>query len=144
VSDSQELSSFLAKVPLLRGLNSRQLRGIAQSTTRRTYAEGEEIVTQGDAGVGLYVILSGEAEAVHTRPNGEKVVVNTFGITDFFGELAMLSEEPRTASVIATAETECLILTRWEFIAKFKADSEMAVTILQELAKRFQRALGVL
>ena len=144
MSDSQELASFLAKVPLLRGLNSRQIRDIAQTTTRRTFAEGEEIVTQADSGVGLYIILSGEAEAVHTRPNGDRVVVNTFGITDFFGELAMLSEEPRTASVIATEETECLILTRWEFLGKLKADSEMAIVVIQELARRFQRALGVL
>ena len=76
--------------------------------------------------------------------DGEQVVVNTFGPTDFFGELAMLSDEPRTASVVATEDAECLVLTRWEFLGKLKADSEMSVVILQELAKRFQRALGVL
>jgi CRP-like cAMP-binding protein len=144
MSSAQDDTQFLAQVPLFHGLSTRQLKGIAQTTTRRTYAEGEEIVRQGDAGIGLYVILSGEAKAVHTRPDGEGVVVNTFGITDFFGELAMLSEEPRTASVVAETETECMVLTRWEFLGKLKADPEMAVVILQELAKRFQKALGVL
>jgi len=56
----------------------------------------------------------------------------------------MLNDEPRTASVVATADTECLVLARWEFLGKLKADAEMAVLILQELAKRFQKALGVL
>ena len=144
MSSAQEDTHFLAKVPLFHGLSTRQLKGIAQTTARRTYAAGEEIVRQGDAGIGLYVILSGEAKAVHARPDGEEVVVNTFGITDFFGELAMLSEEPRTASVIAETETECMVLTRWEFLGKLKGDPEMAVLILQELAKRFQKALGVL
>jgi CRP/FNR family transcriptional regulator len=110
----------------------------------RSYAAGEEIVTQGEGGIGLYVIVSGRAEAVHARDDGEKVTVNTFGPTDFFGELAVLNDEPRTASVIATQATECLVLTRWEFLGKLKADSEMAVVILTELARRFQRALGVL
>jgi CRP-like cAMP-binding protein len=131
-------------VPLFRGLNNRQIQSLAETTAQQTYAAGEQIIEQGRGGVGLYVVLSGEAEAIHTRADGEEVVVNTFGPTDFFGELAMLSDEPRTASVVATEDTECLVLTRWEFFGKFKRDPEMAAVILQELAKRFQRALGVL
>ena len=141
---AQETTQILAMVPLFRGLNARQIRSLAQTATQRTYAAGEEIIGQGKGGVGLYVVLSGGAEAIHKRPDDEDVVVNTFGPTDFFGELSMLSDEPRTASVVATEETECLVLTRWEFLGKLKADAEMAVVILQELARRFQRALGVL
>jgi CRP/FNR family cyclic AMP-dependent transcriptional regulator len=141
---TQETTQILAKVPLFQGLNTRQIQGLAQTATRRTYAAGEQIIDQGQRGIGLYVVLSGQAEAIHTRVDGEEVLVNTFGPTDFFGELAMLSDEPRTASVVATEDTECLVLTRWEFLGKLKADAEMAIVILQELAKRFQRALGVL
>ena len=140
----QETTQILAKVPLFYGLSTRQIQGLAQTAVRRKYAAGEPIVKQGESGIGLYVILSGEADAVHTRADGEEVVVNAFGLTDFFGELAMLNEEPRTASVIATEDTECLVLTRWEFLGKLKADPEMAVLVLQVLAKRFQRALGIL
>ena len=144
MSASQEIAGVLAKVPLFHGLSSRQIQGLAQTVTRRTYAAGDAIVSQGKGGIGLYVILSGGAKATHTRADGEAVVVNTFGPTDFFGELAMLNDEPRTASVVATAETECLVLTRWEFLGKLKTDPDMSVVILQELAKRFQKALGVL
>ena len=141
---AKETTQILAKVPLFQGLSTRQIQGLAQTATQRKFAAGEQIVTQGEGGIGLYVILSGQAEAIHTRVDGEQVVVNTFGPTDFFGELAMLSDEPRTASVVATEDAECLVLTRWEFLGKLKADAEMSVLILQELAKRFQRALGVL
>ena len=76
--------------------------------------------------------------------DGEEVVVDTFGPTDFFGELAMLHEGPRTASVVATEETECLALSRWEFLAKLRTDPEMAIALLAELAERFQRTMGTL
>jgi CRP-like cAMP-binding protein len=72
------------------------------------------------------------------------VVVNTFGPTDFFGELALLDDEPRTASVVATEETECLVLSQWEFFGSLREDPDMAIEILQELATRFRRALNVL
>ena len=71
--------------------------------------------------------------------------VNTFGPTDFFGELALLDDGLRTASVKAVESTRCLVLTRWDFLAALReADVEMSIVILQELAKRFRRALDSL
>lgn len=78
------------------------------------------------------------------RADGSKSVVNTFGPTSYFGELALLDEGQRTATVIATEPTNCLILPRWDFLAALREDPEMAVVILQELARRFRRALGSL
>jgi len=144
MSDMEETTRFLAKVPLFQNLKKVQLQSLAKSVVPREYAAGEEIVTQGEGGIGLFVVVSGQAEAIHTRGDGTKVVVNTFGSTDFFGELAVLNDEPRTASVVAKEETKCLVLTRWELLGKLKVDGEMAVVILQELVKRFQRTLGVL
>jgi len=71
-------------------------------------------------------------------------VVNTFGPTDFFGELALLDDGLRTASVVATEATQCLVLTRWDFLGVLKQDVDMAIVILEELAKRFRVALDVL
>jgi CRP-like cAMP-binding protein len=141
MSDLDEVTRALARVPLFTGLNTKQLRGLAKTAARRKYGAGDEIITQGEGGIGLFVVLSGEADVVHTRIDGESVVVDTFGPTDFFGELAMLHDQPRTATVIATAPTECLVLSRWEFVAELKTDAEMAVVILQELAERFQRTM---
>jgi CRP-like cAMP-binding protein len=71
-------------------------------------------------------------------------VVNTLKPTDFFGELALLSEGPRTASVVAEQDTECLVITRWEFRSLAKEDGEMALVVMEELAHRFRAALAVL
>ena len=65
----------------------------------------QEIVTQGKGGAGLFIVASGSAQAFHVRPDGSKALVNILEPTDFFGELALLSEGPRTATVVATEPT---------------------------------------
>jgi CRP/FNR family transcriptional regulator len=144
MSSRQEIVDFLARVPMFRDLTAGQLRRLAGRFVRRTYAAGTDIVTQGKGGVGLFVIVSGSAEVIRVRTDGTKVVLNTFGPTDFFGELALLDEAPRTASVVCTEETECLVLSQWEFLSALREDAEMGIVILQELVKRFRRALQAL
>jgi len=135
---------FLQRVPLFHGLNERQLRKLAVRCVEREYAAGQAIVAQGEGGEGFFVIVAGQAQAIRHRSDGSEVLVNTFGPTDFFGELALLYDGARTATVTATAPTECLALTRWDFIGTLKEDAEMAVVVAQALAERFYRALDAL
>jgi len=144
MANPKEIVGYLNKVPLFQGLKTNQLEHMARRFVERDYAAGQAIVTQGMGGEGFFVIVSGKAEAVRVRSDGVKVSVNIFGPTDFFGELALLDEGLRTASVTATEPTKCLILTRWDFLGTLKEDADMAVTILQELARRFRQALDVL
>jgi CRP-like cAMP-binding protein len=131
-------------VPLFQSLKKRQLERLAEKFVPREYAAGQAIVTQDKGGEGFFIITSGQAEAIRERADGEKVVVNTLGPTDFFGELALLDDGLRTASVVATEATQCLVLTRWDFLSVLKTDVDMAIVILEELAKRFRLALDVL
>ena len=144
MADVKKTVDFLNRVPLFRGLKKRQLERLAGKFVPREYAAGQAIVTQDKGGEGFFIIVSGKAEAIRERADGAKVVVNTFGPTDFFGELALLDDGLRTASVVATEATQCLALTRWDFRAVLKEDVDMAITILEELAKRFRMALDVL
>ncbi len=145
MADTEERKQFLKRVPLFHQLKDRQLQRIAERMMERQYDAGAEIVKQGQGGEGFFVIVSGGAEAVRERSDGEKAVVNQFGPTDFFGELALLDEEGvRTASIHTTQPTQCLVLTRWDFIAILKQDAEMSVEILQELARRFRAALNAM
>jgi CRP/FNR family transcriptional regulator, cyclic AMP receptor protein len=144
MNDLKQTIGFLQNVPLFQNLNNRHLEHLAKRVVERQYAAGQPIVTQGHGGEGFFVIVSGRAEALRQRADGEKVAVNTFGATDFFGELALLDDGLRTASVVATEPTKCLALTRWDFLAALREDAEMSVIILQELAKRFRRALDSL
>lgn len=144
MNDIKQTVGFLQNVPLFRTLNSRHLEHLAKRMVERQYAAGQPIVTQGHGGEGFFVVVSGHAEAYRERADGDRVAVNTFGPTDFFGELALLDDGMRTASVVATEPTQCLALTRWDFMTELREDAEMSVLILQELAKRFRRALDSL
>ncbi len=145
MSDLKQTVGFLQNVPLLHGLDNRHLEHLAKRMVDRAYAAGQPIVTQGQGGEGFFIVVSGKAEAFRERSDGVKVEVNKFGPTDYFGELALLDDGLRTASVITSEPTSCLVLTRWDFLSALReADVEMSITILQELAKRFRRALDAL
>ncbi|HOU15788.1 MAG TPA: cyclic nucleotide-binding domain-containing protein [Anaerolineae bacterium] len=141
MADLERTAEILGKVPLFENLKKRQLQSLARIFIDRKCAPGEVIVPQGRDGYGFFIVASGRAEAVREKADGTTAVVNTFGPGDFFGELALLDNGPRTASVIATEETECLILPRENFLGVLRRDGEMAVDIMVELAKRFRMAL---
>jgi len=141
MAEAEKAVNVLAKVPLFKGLGKRQLEKLARIMVDRTCDEGEVIVPQGQTGYGFFVIASGAAKAVRERSDGSEVVVNTFGPGDFFGELSMLDDGPRTATVLATEPTRCLVLPRWNFLGVLRQDGEMTVSIMVELAKRFRSAL---
>ena|SRR5215510_13668039 len=144
MSDLKQTVGFLHKIPLFQGLNNRQYEHLAKRMVERTYDAGKAIVNQDQGGEGFFIIVTGKAEALRERSDGAKVTVNNFGPTDYFGELALLDDGLRTASVVTTEPTTCLVLTRWDFMSALREDVEMSILILQELAKRFRRALDAL
>jgi CRP-like cAMP-binding protein len=145
MASADQKKSVISKVPLFKGLKDSQIQRLANRMVERTFATGDVIVEQGHGGEGFYVITAGKADAIRTRADGEKVLVNSFGPTDFFGELALLDENGiRTASIVATQPTTCLLLTRWDFVATLRQDADMSIYILQELARRFRIALDSL
>ncbi len=143
-TDIKETKRFLARVPLFRGLTDGQKERLAKRFVEREYEAGVAIVSQGLGGEGFFIIVEGEAEAYRTKSDGAKVEVNNFFATDFFGELALLDDGLRTASVVTTKPTKCLVLTRWEFLSLLKEDADMAVTILIEVARRFRTVLDTM
>lgn len=139
--NEKEIVTALQKVPIFGGLNQRQLASVAKLAYEREYKAGDVIVKQGEQGIGLFLILSGKAEAVRERADGSKTTVNTFNEGDFFGELALLDDGARTASVVTTEDTQCIGLPRWDFQTLLKNDAEMALSILLEVARRFRMML---
>ena len=129
-----ELEAQLASVPLLSGVDERVRRRLAEIGKRRTYAAGEAIVREGSTGTALYIVLSGRAR-VERADSG----VGELGPNDFFGELALIEEEPRSASVIAVDETECLLFPAWEFRALLDEHPQIAVAIMRALIERLHR-----
>jgi CRP-like cAMP-binding protein len=141
MQDFDKITRFLQTVPMFQGLSERQLHRLARRFTERAYNAGETIVTQGTLGIGLFIVESGKAEAVRQHPDGSSNVLNTLVPTDFFGELSLLDDAPRTASVIATEPTKCLVLTQLDFFSALKEDNDMPIIMLKELARRFRRVM---
>ena len=129
-----ELEQQLASVPLLAGLEPRVRHRLAQVGKRRTYAADEPIVREGSTGTALYIVLSGRARV---ERGGERLGELKPG--DFFGELALIEEHPRSASVFADVETECLLYPAWEFSALLDEHPEIAVPIMKALIGRLHR-----
>jgi CRP/FNR family transcriptional regulator, cyclic AMP receptor protein len=139
--NEHEISLALVKIPLLRNLTAPQLQNLAQVVVEREFTAGAKIVEQGANGVGLFVLVSGKANVVFQHLDGHQSILNTFGPSDFFGELALLDEGPRTASVIAVEPTRCLVIASWDFLQLLKVDNEMAIIILKEISHRMRMSL---
>lgn len=144
MADLQDTVNFLYKVPIFQALKKNQLEKLAKRMIERDFPAGKSIVTQGQGGEGFFVVQSGKVDVIRERADGSKAVVNQLGAGDFLGELALLDNGIRTATAVTTEETKCLVLIRWDFISTLKEDPDMAVTILEELARRFRLALDSL
>lgn len=129
-----ELKEQLAGVPLLAGLPDKVRRRLAEIGKRRRYTTDETIIREGESGVAFYIVLSGSARV---EQRGERIGQLAPG--DFFGELALIEEHARTATVIANEDTECLGFTRWEFTALVDEHPEVAVPIMHVLIRRLHR-----
>jgi CRP/FNR family transcriptional regulator, cyclic AMP receptor protein len=124
---------LLAAVPMLSALTRDQLAKLVESGEDRTFHAGETIVRQGEKGLGLYVVLNGTAEV---RRYGQKVTSLSAG--QFFGEAALLVDEPRTADVFATTEVNCFVLNRWDFWGAVGIDPEVDRALYKETVQRLR------
>ncbi len=115
------IQGLLAQVPLFSGLAPEELDGLTALIRRHRYAAGETIFHEGDAGTALYIIDKGEVKIVLGSAEGKEVVLSLFGPEDFFGELALLDGEPRSADAVAKEHSELLILQREDFAVHDRA-----------------------
>jgi CRP-like cAMP-binding protein len=130
-----ELEQQLASVPLLAGLETRVRRRLAEIGKRRTYAADEAMVQEGTTGTALYIVLAGKARV---ERGGEQIGEIQAG--DFFGELALIEEHARSATVIASQPTDCLLFPAWEFTALLDEHPVIAVPIMRKLIERLHRS----
>lgn len=114
VQEAATIAEFLQKNPLFKSLSASTLAEVADKMTLERFAAGNVVIRQGDAGDKLYVIRSGRAE-VHATKQGETRQVATLGAGDFFGEAALISGEPRNATVSAAGPLEAYTLGKDDF-----------------------------
>ncbi len=124
---------LLRRVPLFSDLDDDELEQIAPSFKERTFDAGAVIAEEGKGGVGFFVIEDGTAKI--TVRGKERATVGPGG---YFGEIALIDDGPRTATVIAEGELHCYGLTPWEFRPLVEANSTIAWKLLQAMAKMFR------
>jgi len=125
----------LARVPLFSGLERRDLERIANTFKQRNYKAGDTIASEGQGGAGFFVIGDGTANVtVHGEDRA------TLGPGDYFGEIALIDEGARTATVIAESDMTTYAMTFWEFRPIVETDSRIAWKLVQALARRLREA----
>ena len=128
-----EVAEMLKGVPLFAGVKDRDLGRLAKVLSERTFAEGEAITTEGQSGVGFFVIEHGNATV---SLKGE--IIRTLGPGDHIGEIALIDEGPRSATVTASTDLRCRGMAAWEFRSFVQEHPEVAWALLQTLASRFR------
>jgi CRP-like cAMP-binding protein len=126
---------LLNKIPLFAGLDQRELKRLSGSFTERKFDAGEPVAVEGEAGAGFFVIESGEAVvSVHGEERGR------LGPGDYFGDVAMIDQGDRTATIQAGSDLTCYGLTFWDFRPLVETDARIAWPLLQAMAKRLRAA----
>jgi CRP-like cAMP-binding protein len=129
---------LLKKVPLFSRLSKKGLQDVAQIADEIDLPAGKEMATEGDRGREFFVLLEGEAKV--TRGGRH---INTMQKGDFFGEIALVTKMPRTASVTATSDVEVLVITERDFDALLKRSPEIGRQVAEALAERVAPELPV-
>jgi CRP/FNR family transcriptional regulator, cyclic AMP receptor protein len=134
VLDQQKVD-LLRRVDLFSGLPPESLEVLADAAVEIEFPAGHYIVQQGMVGSGLLVIVSGSVTVVR----GDDVLA-TLGPGDFFGELSVLDQAPRSASVIAQEPTTCLGIASWDLLRVLEEQPKLALALLRALAARIRAA----
>jgi CRP-like cAMP-binding protein len=132
---------FLKRVSMFEDLDQRSLEAIANAAVEQRYEPGQEIVRQGDTGVGAFIIRSGKVDIVQDQ-NGKEVKLATLGPGDVFGEMALLDEFPRSATARAVEPTTALGIQRWHFRGILESHPQIALALLPMLTRRIRNAEG--
>jgi CRP-like cAMP-binding protein len=119
------------RIPILAALSTRDRAKVLATARRRTWPAGEVLVREGGDALNLFLV---EAGRVRVEQHG--TVLGTMGPGDFFGELGILQQHPRTATVVAEVDTTCILLPAWEFRALLNDHPEMAVPMVHALIAR--------
>jgi len=128
------MADSLKTVPLFSELSEKDLRNLEQSMHEKRYEPGQSVVTQGESGIGFFVILEGSAKV---SVSGQER--RTLRTGDYFGELALLENEIRSASITAADDgLVCAGMTAWHFRPFIRDHPDIAWTLLKELARRLR------
>ena len=123
----------LKKVPLFSGLDDKELRQIADTMQERRFSAGSTVTQEGAGGVGFFIVEEGQADvSVAGEQRG------TIKAGDYFGEIALLTDSPRTATITARTDLLCYGMTPWDFRPLVETNSAIAWKLLTAMAEKLR------
>ncbi len=136
----EENKAFLRRVPLFSSLSESQLDQLAAGSARRSYPKGRTIVSEGEPSQSMYILLAGRAKVQRSDSEGKEVILAVLGSGEFFGEMSLVDDAPRSASVITLEPCEFMAVGKDAFKAMLVQSPEMCMSVMRGLVRRLREA----
>ncbi|NIM48422.1 MAG: cyclic nucleotide-binding domain-containing protein [Gemmatimonadales bacterium] len=130
----------LRQIPLFTQLSDAEIAHITEAAREKSYPKNSVILFEDDPGDALYVVLSGQVKVVLIGEDGREVILSMLRDGDFFGEMSLIDDQPRSAHVIAMEESNLLVLRREDFRQCLEETPRIALGLLRALSRRLRRA----
>jgi len=131
---------ILQHVPLFAQLSATDLQRVVDVARDRAYPKNSVILFEDDPGDALYVVATGQVKVVLIGEDGREVILSVMGPGEFFGEMSLLDDEPRSAHVIAMEDSSLVVLRREDFEGILSQTPGIALALLREMSRRLRRA----
>ena len=136
----EENKAFLRRVPLFQSLNEAQLDVLTTGSLRRNYPRGRTIVAEGEPSQSLYILLSGRAKVQRSDSEGKEVILAVIGPGEFFGEMSLIDDAPRSASVITLESSDFMAINKDGFKAMLMQNTDIGMQVMRGLVRRLREA----
>ena len=130
---------FLRNVSLFESLDQQELEALSDVTFTRTFSKDNVIILAEEEGDTLFILKKGKVKVSIVSEGGREVILSLLGPGSVFGELSLLDGKPRSANVVATEETDLLMLRRADFLQLIYKTPQIATALLAELATRMRK-----
>ena len=137
-------TEWLQRVAIFSDLDAPSLAGLAALFKERSFEKDALVVGQQDPGDSLYVVTGGRVKVVLYGTSGREIILSLFRPGDFFGEMSLLDNQPRSANVLAVERSQMLVLDRKSFAKHLAENPKTALNVLAELSKRLRRADAII
>jgi CRP/FNR family cyclic AMP-dependent transcriptional regulator len=134
------VAELLKRIPLFSHLGDEELGQVRRALREKSYPKGSVILFEDDPGDALYTVVTGQVKVVRIGEDGREVILSILGAGDFFGEMSLIDDQPRSAHVIALHDATLLVLRREDFQRCLAELPSVALGLLKALSRRLRRA----
>ena len=133
-------TTLLRNVPLFANLEEQQLGVLARAIVRKNVARNAKVIGAGDPTDSLYIVINGRLKVLMSDEQGREVILSILGPGEFFGEMGLLDDSPRSASVVTLEACELLTISKTEFKRRLAENSDLSLMVMRGLVKRLREA----